>query len=355
MQAVRIIAEGDGPPLSLELSPNTAFDEWVAVGRGLCIGQQTLNWHIGDWWAFGDHRYGDRAKAAAEGLFGKPFGSLMNLAAVARSFETSRRREALTFTHHAEVAILPAAEADELLSRAERERWSTRELRHAAQALKGANDSGAAAEAEHDNPPSRPVPPQTTRANLTSAYEMVMEFAEALQQLRALTRREADLLAVAEAFVDEARAGHRPCPDDFDIIFVERGRLACEDWYKASRLTVNRWLIERGKTRLINKRAEFVRYQREQEAATRTIPAPHGDTAPIDDELHEVAAEAASFLRITRYGGWTITSGPGGQWLVGTVHKTSDELIAMAERQGFDSELAHAGHRRPYMQGARRG
>jgi hypothetical protein len=60
---------------------------------------------------------------------GPSFQTLMNASAVARRFETSRRREALGFSHHAEVAPLPAAQADALLDAAEAEGWSTRVLR----------------------------------------------------------------------------------------------------------------------------------------------------------------------------------------------------------------------------------
>jgi hypothetical protein len=341
MQALKVIDLPEGrPPLALDLPGDTTFDEWVAIGRRLCLGSQALQWHIGDWWAFGDHRYGDRAKAAAEGLFGREFGSLMNLATVARTFETSRRREHLTFTHHVEVASLPAETAEELLEKAEREHLSTRDLRREVQAIRVANDpQPGPVEVEPEPRASKPIPSQTTRAELTVAYEMVIEFAEALQQLRPLTRRETDLLATAMTFVDEAHSGHRPCPEDFEVIFVEQGRLACETWYGASRLTVNRWLIERGKSRLIAKRAEFVRFQREQlhpQSAVRETVA----VRPIDVHLHALAKEAASFLRVSRYGGWMITETGDGDWRVGTVRKTADELIAMAERQGFDSEAA---------------
>jgi hypothetical protein len=39
----------------------------------------------------------------------------MNAASVCRKFETSRRRDNLSFNHHSEVAALPPAEADALL------------------------------------------------------------------------------------------------------------------------------------------------------------------------------------------------------------------------------------------------
>ena len=74
---------------------------------------------FGDWWTFGGHRYGDRARAAAQGIFGRSFQGLADCGFVARAFETSRRREVLSFSHHAEVAALPPDEADELLDLAE--------------------------------------------------------------------------------------------------------------------------------------------------------------------------------------------------------------------------------------------
>jgi len=97
--------------------------------RRLCLGQKALNWHIGDWWAFGDHRYGERAKAAAEGIFGREFQTLVNLGNVSNRFESNRRRLDLSWSHHAEVAALPPAKADALLDQAEAGGWSTRELR----------------------------------------------------------------------------------------------------------------------------------------------------------------------------------------------------------------------------------
>lgn len=122
-------AESGTPQLWLDVPKGQSFDEWQATGERLRQTERVLNWHIGDWWAAGSHRYGERAKVAAEGIFGKDFGTLMNAASVCRAFETSRRREALPWTAHVEVASLPTADADALLSRAETEGLTTRELR----------------------------------------------------------------------------------------------------------------------------------------------------------------------------------------------------------------------------------
>jgi hypothetical protein len=129
MNAVMSIESMGRPALALEIPKGQTFEQWVEMGRNLSEGQRVINWWIGDWWAAGQHRYGERAKAAAEGIFGREFQSLMNAASVSRSFETSRRREVLSWSHHAEVAALPPDKADKLLDRAEREQLSTRELR----------------------------------------------------------------------------------------------------------------------------------------------------------------------------------------------------------------------------------
>jgi hypothetical protein len=128
MSALAIIENLGKPALSLEIPPDQPFEAWVEMGRNLCEGQKVVNWWIGDWWAAGQHKYGERAKAAAEGVFGREFQTLVNCANVSRSFEPNRRR-LLSFSHHAEVAALPPEKADALLERAETEQLSTRELR----------------------------------------------------------------------------------------------------------------------------------------------------------------------------------------------------------------------------------
>lgn len=123
-----ITGEISATATSLDLPEDMSFDDWKSFGETLCRGMKGVNWWIGDWWN-GGHRYGERAKLAAEGIFGRDFGTLMNIASVARAFETSRRREVLSWSAHVEVAKLPPAQADELLARAEEEQLSVRELR----------------------------------------------------------------------------------------------------------------------------------------------------------------------------------------------------------------------------------
>jgi hypothetical protein len=125
--------------------------DWQEAGRELGRAGGSLQWWIGDWWAYGEHRYGERmALVEADDWVGPSFQACMDCAAVARAFETSRRREVLTFTHHREVTSLPPAEADLLLDEAEADGLTIRALRErvrqvkASRAAEGEKFTGAA-------------------------------------------------------------------------------------------------------------------------------------------------------------------------------------------------------------------
>lgn len=336
-QALRVIeSAGNELPLSLDLPTGLPFDDWVSIGRRLCQGQQAINWHIGDWWAFGDHRYGERAKVAAEGIFGREFGTLMNLAAVARAFEPSRRREVVSFTHHVEAASLSPNEADALLDRAERDHLSTRDLRREVQAMKASNDPDVGAISTDSDPAIRA---KVISHEVMELCSLVADLAGELQKFRPLLPCEADKIAPVLDKLGEAHAERSPVPQDFVVVFREQGRLECERVYGASRLTVNRWMKMCGEQALKDERAAFVKYHRD--AAHR--PKQIGQAPPTEvDTYLPVARMAAEHMRISRYGGWVVSQCETGGWRVGTVYRSSEELIAMAERQGFDREAAVA-------------
>ena len=143
---------------SLYLPKNLTREDWLGVGISLGRLGSCISWWLGDWWLFGEFRYGERkAMVEADGWEGPSFQTCMNVAAVCKAFETSRRREALSFSHHAEVAGLHPNEADPLLDFAEatiastgrprsvgkmrEERWSRH---HAAKAMEDAAVGGRA-------------------------------------------------------------------------------------------------------------------------------------------------------------------------------------------------------------------
>lgn len=120
------------PPLltATSWSPRVALTlaEWVRQGRCLGSVARASGWWIGDWIRYGNARHGEKYGAAAR-ITGYDVHTLMNMAYIASKFEISRRRERLSFSHHAELAALPADEQERWLERAERERLSLRRLR----------------------------------------------------------------------------------------------------------------------------------------------------------------------------------------------------------------------------------
>lgn len=125
--AIDIVPASGAPGLTLP--DGLDIDNWTEIGRRLGAMRERVQWWLGDWWAYGDQAYGARAALVAEGIFGRAYQTFRNLAVVSRTFEPSRRRDGVSFTHHAEVTTLPSEVADEVLLEAERRGWSTRETR----------------------------------------------------------------------------------------------------------------------------------------------------------------------------------------------------------------------------------
>jgi hypothetical protein len=104
------------------------FEQWVRDGRRLGMIGRGVGWWIGDWLRFGNARYGEKYVRAAK-ITGYDVQTLMNMVYVASNIEPARRRESLSWSHHAELASLSPAEQDGWMDRAEASRLSARDLR----------------------------------------------------------------------------------------------------------------------------------------------------------------------------------------------------------------------------------
>lgn len=111
----------------LSLPADLSFDEWADYGERLFSMERGVMWAIGDWWRFGEHRYGERAAAVLDSRYS--YQTFRNAGWVSDHIESSRRRDSLSFGHHAEVASLPVEEQDYWLDQAETGEWSRNELR----------------------------------------------------------------------------------------------------------------------------------------------------------------------------------------------------------------------------------
>jgi hypothetical protein len=125
----------------LTLRPGVPLEEWVAVGRRLARVADGSAWSLGDWLLYGQTAYGERYKVALE-LTAFDYQTLRNYAWVARNIEMSRRRDTLSFAHHAEVAALGSVEQDLWLQRAEWHRWPRAELRRRLSTARSLRDAG---------------------------------------------------------------------------------------------------------------------------------------------------------------------------------------------------------------------
>src|SRR5215472_3547505 len=86
--------------------------EWTRAGVVLRKLEQGIGWWLGDWYGFGERRYGKRkAIVNAPDWQGLNYQTCRNTLVVCAAFELSRRRYNLSFKHHAEVASLAPADA----------------------------------------------------------------------------------------------------------------------------------------------------------------------------------------------------------------------------------------------------
>jgi hypothetical protein len=104
------------------------LEEWIETGRRLGLLGRNVAWWIGDWLRYGNHTYGERYTRASR-VTGYDVQTLMNMVYVASRFAPGRRRERLSWSHHAEVAALTPVDQDRWLDQAEQERLSVRCLR----------------------------------------------------------------------------------------------------------------------------------------------------------------------------------------------------------------------------------
>jgi len=112
----------------LELPQRLSFDKWLIIGKQLSAISTSSAWCLGDWLAYGIEAFSSRYRSAVEQT-SLDYQTLRNYVWVAKRFPLSRRWEALSFGHHAEVAALARPEQDFWLRKAEEFRWSVKQLR----------------------------------------------------------------------------------------------------------------------------------------------------------------------------------------------------------------------------------
>ncbi|MFE0174984.1 LmbU family transcriptional regulator [Streptomyces sp. NPDC059002] len=132
--------------MGLHLPAGLAFEDWERAGRQLSGLLNSSSWWLGDWLIYGKDHYADRYERGIRAA-GLQYQTLRNYAWISRRFELHRRRPALSFQHHAELASLPVDEQDVWLDRTEQMKWTTKQLRNALRAQRQGSQQAVDAEA----------------------------------------------------------------------------------------------------------------------------------------------------------------------------------------------------------------
>lgn len=104
------------------------FEQWDKFGGFLSHAEGAVHWWIGDWLNYGERRWGeDHAQAVDQTGFSDD--TIYHDKWVAEHVEVCRRRQTLSWSHHAQVAKLEPAEQDYWLDLAETNAWTRSELR----------------------------------------------------------------------------------------------------------------------------------------------------------------------------------------------------------------------------------
>jgi hypothetical protein len=158
------------PRTGLEFPARMSFDKWLHIGRMLSAVNTSAAWCLGDWLVFGETAYNGRYRDAIEQT-SLDYQTLRNYAWVARRFPLFRRRDTLSFGHHAEVAALSEPEQDFWLRKAETLGWSRNKLRREVKSSlrERAQESGdqRAALAKAPAPPGEPDRPDGVKRAAT--------------------------------------------------------------------------------------------------------------------------------------------------------------------------------------------
>ncbi len=103
---------------------STDYEKWLEEGEELKKRDSQSAWDWGEWWNSGA-AYGERAKKVrSDDWEGPSYSTITNRASVCSEIKVSRRRETLSFRHHAEVCVLPVDDQDKLLDECEREGYN---------------------------------------------------------------------------------------------------------------------------------------------------------------------------------------------------------------------------------------
>lgn len=116
-------------PTRLVLPRGMDVEAFLEILRALGGMARNVQWWAGDALVYAEKTYGDDMAATYADALGLEPHTMVNWRWVADSVAPSRRREDLSWSHHAEVARLHHDAQKTALARAAKEEWTVRQLR----------------------------------------------------------------------------------------------------------------------------------------------------------------------------------------------------------------------------------
>lgn len=113
-----------------------AFSEWREAGDQLLRVGRAWQWWVGDWILYGESAFEDKYADVIEQT-GYEYATISHVISVARRVDASRRRDELSWSHHAEVAPLEPDQQVEWLQRAVDEDLTLARFRTVLREVKG--------------------------------------------------------------------------------------------------------------------------------------------------------------------------------------------------------------------------
>jgi hypothetical protein len=135
------VLPGTLTPTSYKLPEGLDFEAWERGVGALLSMARSISFWLGDALVYGEDHFaeGDQYAAAIE-MSGLELSTLRNAVSVCRSVARSRRRESLSYSHHAAVASLDPTPQERMLDKAEARGWTHKQLRGAVRRMKAGQD-----------------------------------------------------------------------------------------------------------------------------------------------------------------------------------------------------------------------
>jgi hypothetical protein len=201
----RFIVPGTG----LQFPRQLPFEKWVRVGRHLAAVSTSSAWCLGDWLIYGEEAYCGRYRDAIEQT-SLDYQTLRNYAWVVRRFPLPRRRDTLSFGHHAEVAALTEPEQDFWLRKAEELDWSRNQLRRQVRASLSERSPRSNAGESADSPVAEGISRGALRIEVKLTFEQLKLCQEAAAEEGLSIEAWAAITLHEVARTRQGRPGGRP-------------------------------------------------------------------------------------------------------------------------------------------------